>query len=520
MKASVPATLFLLPLLLLAACGTAPIMDDAREEGFARGVVFNDKNGNGVQDRGERGISGVCVSNGKDVVETDGAGNYRIAVGDDTIIFVVKPSGWSPRLDENNIPRFYYIHKPQGSPPLKFPGVEPTGPLPASIDFPLYRVHEPDKYTAIFFGDTQTRNQDEIDFLAHDIVEELAGSDAAFGATLGDILFNDISHFGAINDAVAHVGIPWINVIGNHDENYASPNDRYSDETYERFYGPSTYSYNCGSVHFLVLDDVIWTGKEYYGGFTPEQLEFIRNDLAFVPKDHLIVAMMHIPLDETRNEEDLFAILDDYPHTFSISAHWHRQKHVFFGEENGWHGKEPHHHFVNSTTCGAWWSGLPDPLGIPHTTMQDGGPNGYTFIDFDGNAFSIRFKAARHPAEYQMNVYAPEVVARDKAGMVDVIANVFAGSERSTVEMRFGEDGEWVKMERFSGFDPFAMVMRNVESSINPHPRNLISEPRETGHLWRAKLPRNPQAGSHMIYVRTTDMFGHTYDGKRIIRIQ
>ena len=56
-------------------------------------------------------------------------GTYELPVTDDTIIFVAKPRGWQTRIDEKNMPRFYYIHKPEGSPDddYKFPGVEPTG---------------------------------------------------------------------------------------------------------------------------------------------------------------------------------------------------------------------------------------------------------------------------------------------------------------------------------------------------------------------------------------------------------
>ena len=98
-------------------------------------------------------------------------------------------------INHHNLPRFYYIHKPKGSPNLKFEGVKPTGPLPASIDFPLHRQTEPRKFQAIFFGDPQPRDQKELDYIARDVVEELIGTKAKFGVTLGDILFDDLSLF-------------------------------------------------------------------------------------------------------------------------------------------------------------------------------------------------------------------------------------------------------------------------------------------------------------------------------------
>ncbi len=506
---------------ILGSCShTAKMASTQAEPGYAKGIVYYDKNGNGVYDRGDRGLKGVRLSNGVDVVETEDDGSYKIPVTDDTIVFVLKPRGWISPVSKDQIPRFYYIHKPEGSPQLKVPGVAPTGPLPASVDFPLYPNHEPDKFSALFFGDTQPRNQEEIDYIAHDICEENIGTESRFGVTLGDIVFNNIHEFEALNAAIGSIGVPWFNVIGNHDTNYDGSTDRLSDETYERIYGPSYYAFDYGSVHFIAMDNIYWDGKRYKGHFTDDLLTFLRNDLAGVPDSTLIVPMMHIPLDQCDNTKEFFAVLQSHPYTFSISAHWHRQRHLFFSEEDGWYGKEPHHHLINATTCGSWWGGLPNMSGVPHATMQDGGPNGYSIFKFDKNKYEIVFKAARHPADYQMHIFAPESVRSIKSGLVDVIANIFAGSERSTVEMRVGDDGPWVKMEKFLGQDPFFVLMHQVEKSINPHPKRTLSEPQDTDHLWRAKLPSGMETGSHVITVRTTDMFGHTYTAHRIIRIE
>ena len=83
---------------------------------FAKGRVYSDINKNGKLDKNEKGIASVSVSNGREVVITDKNGNYQLPVGDDNIIFVVKPSGYAVPLDENNHPKFYYIHKVNGSP--------------------------------------------------------------------------------------------------------------------------------------------------------------------------------------------------------------------------------------------------------------------------------------------------------------------------------------------------------------------------------------------------------------------
>jgi hypothetical protein len=227
--------------------------------GEATGFVFHDKNENGIHDEGEPGIPKVAVSNQREVVVTDAEGKWKLPHGDDTIFFVIKPSGWKTPVNEFQLPQFYYIHKPNGSPKnFRYAGVEPTGPLPESINFPLTPAEEPDTFKAVFFGDPQPRSIQQIDYMAHDVIAELIGTDAKFGVTLGDILFDDLDLFEASNANVAMIGIPWYNVVGNHDINFDSPNDRDSDETFHKHFGPNYYSFDYGAVHFLVLDDVEW----------------------------------------------------------------------------------------------------------------------------------------------------------------------------------------------------------------------------------------------------------------------
>lgn len=103
----------------------------------ASGVVFHDRDRDAERDDDEEGIPDIKVSNGREIVATDGNGRYELPINDDTILFLIKPRGWMTPVNEDNLPRFYYVHKPEGSPESHFPGVEPTGPLPESVDFPL-----------------------------------------------------------------------------------------------------------------------------------------------------------------------------------------------------------------------------------------------------------------------------------------------------------------------------------------------------------------------------------------------
>ena len=515
----------------------------------ATGTVFLDTNENQVKDDNEKGLPGVRVSNGQDIVKTDANGQYSLTVSDDTILFVIKPRGFMTPVDENRLPRFYYIHKPQGSPEgLKYAGIDPTGPLPASIDFPLTEQSEEDTFKVLVFGDTQPYNMQEIEWLAHDVIEEVIGIDAVFGLSLGDLVGDDLNLFHPLNEVMATAGIPWYNVHGNHDMNFLATDDRYADETFERVYGPACYSFDWGPVHFINIDNVNFFRDEednprYSSEVGEQQLTFIRNDLAFVPKDQLVVISLHIPLTEMRDVKELMHLLGDRPYTLSLSAHTHFQRDDFVGPDHGWHGNVPHHHHNHATTSGSWWRGTLDEIGIPHTTMRDGAPNGYGIFTFSGNQYSIRFKAARRPADYQMNIWAPWEVASIETGETDVIVNVFGGTKRSTVEIRLGEVGEWQPMAYMPQEDPYYKALK-ARDNANHLERKLHTALRETmksqlkadselpqrgqaisgivksTHIWQAKLPANAPKGTHVIYVRTTDMFGQTFTGRRIIRVQ
>ncbi|MEZ6073754.1 MAG: calcineurin-like phosphoesterase family protein [Pirellulales bacterium] len=520
-------------LALLAFALFAPCVrgDETPQAEAARGIVYLDTNANGTFDSGDEPLADVKVSNGREIVTTDAAGRYELPVDDDTIIFVLKPRGLRTPFSDLHLPKFYYIHKPQGSPDSHFAGVAPTGPLPDSIDFPLCRNAEPDQFRAVLFGDTQPRNQEEVDYIAHDVVEELIGTDASFGVTLGDIVFDDLDVFDALNRTVALIGIPWYNVMGNHDINYDAKDDRHSDETFERVYGPPYYSFDHGPVHFIVLDDIEWfipeageNGQQgegqYRGGLGEEQMAFVRNDLAMIPEDQLVVLMMHIPLTDVRDRHELYRLIEKRPFCISISGHTHYHEHRFIHHEDGFMGPKPHHHIINVTVCGSWWTGAPDERGIPHTLMRDGAPNGYSIISFDGTDYRLDFKAAGRSEDYQMQIEAPESVPADKLADTNVYVNVFNGSERSRVEIRL-DNGGWTSMQHAVENDPNFVAVSEREAAILEKIKAFRELPDvgTSAHLWKSPLPADVTAGTHLIEVRATDINDTEHVSHRVIRV-
>ncbi|WP_417360724.1 calcineurin-like phosphoesterase C-terminal domain-containing protein [Galbibacter sp.] len=498
----------------------------------AKGYVYEDLNNNGKKDRKENGIQGVSVTNGVDVVQTDAQGKYELTVGDDAIISVIKPSGYAINTNAEKLAQFYYIHKPEGSPDFDFEGVAPTGRLPRQLNFALVPNDESEEFTSLIFGDPQPYNLQEVDYFARGIVSELKGvQNVAFGLSMGDLVGNDLSLFNPYIAAVKEVGVPWYNLLGNHDLNFDAQEDHLADETFEAHFGPANYAFNYGKVHFIVLDNILYPdprdGKGYWGGFRADQLEFVKNDLKFVPKDHLIVLAFHIPISEPEGDpfkdesrETLFALLKDFPHTLSLSAHTHIQRQDFLDETMGWQQDKPHHHYNVGTTSGDWYSGKLDENGIPTSTMRDGTPKGYAFIHFDGNSYNVQYKVAGEDADYQMEIFAPKVLAKDKGTKAGIYVNFFMGSENDTLEIKI-DNGPWKLMKYVKQQDPsYEALVYEWDLSENLIPGKRSSDPIESKHLWKAKINTKLEVGEHRIEIRAKDMYGNIHTGSSSYRIE
>ena len=538
---------------------------------MATGMVFEDLAGDGVRGPGARGVSGVLVSNGREIVRTDATGRYRLSIADGDVLFVIKPSGWTTPMTGHHLPRFYYVHRPNGSPQYlarEVPGADrlnptwfykgsaPTGPVPASIDFGLRRSPEPDEFTAIVFGDTQVSHDKQIDYMARGTVSELLNAPGvAFGISVGDLVNVGLLHlFGPLNELQAKTGFPWYTLPGNHDQNLVTPNDFLAEEQYRATYGPTVYAFEYGPVSFLMIGNVRRTPFEklenpdapagtgtpapapYHCGLRDEQWRFVEQYLRTVPPARQLVISMHmdmkgldpgtdavqltdgenndIPVRDTNASQAfthrLMTLISGRPHTLSISGHTHINRHLFFGNEIGFTGPGKHHHFNTICVRGAGYRGMFNELKIPSCQAEDGMPAGYSYVTFTKDSYRIRYKPSRHPAGYQMNVFVPAVMHPEKVAGTTVLANVFASSERSTVKMRVN-GGEWKPMTFNPQADPSIAWVMEEEKSPSPwlgSKYNPADKPIIAYHVWEAKLPSGLPAGTHTLEVDSVDMFG------------
>ena len=439
-RASLLTAILLLPSVFAHAkdpsyVGSVHVVRGNAVSDIARGTVFLDANRDSRLDPGERGIPGVMVSNGREVVVTDAEGAYVLPAYDDMNLFVTKPAGYATPVNADLVPQFNYVHKIAGSPPLRFGGIAPTGPLPAAVNFPLIEDRVGDRFQCLIFGDTQAYTNRELSYVRDTVGRMLANRDNGATECLifeGDVLGDDLSLFGRFRKIVAAGGVPQYYVPGNHDLDFDAGDDRHSFDTFRREWGPEYYSFDIGKVHFVVLDDVRYpcNGVDnhafcdlsqpptFNGVIHERQLEWLRNDLAHVPADRLIVLNAHIPFvsysgarsrkHQVDNLAELYAIIGDRP-VLGLSGHAHTVEQILPGEHfHGWReatgtGPAPFHQIVTGAVSGSWWAGDLNDDGIPHGTQRLGAPRGYYAIDFDGNTYVDTYTAFGRTRGEQMH---------------------------------------------------------------------------------------------------------------------
>ncbi len=432
---------------------------------MARGTVFLDANRNSSLDAGETGVAGVLVSNGREVVATGEDGTYELPVYGDMNLFITKPSGYATPMDDFLVPQFSYIHKEEGSPDLRFGGIEPTGPMPSAVNFPLIEDNSARAgFDCLVFGDAQPYFNMQVSYVRETAGRMLAARDNTDTECLlfaGDVMGDDLSLYPRFKEIIAVGDTPQYYAGGNHDLDFDAETDQHSFDTFRREWGPEYYSFDIGNVHFVTLDNVRYpcngvddhpfcdpSARPTYNGVVhARQLEWLANDLALVPEDKLIVMMAHIPFQtftdntaakhQTDNLVDLVDILGDRP-VLGLSGHTHTTENILTGEYyDGWEentgvGPAPFHQIVTGALSGSWWSGSLNDDGVPGAPQRLGSPRGFYQLAFEGADYQESYKSFTHGHAEQFHVSFNSARYRDWAQkLVDYVS--LYGSGRSDV---------------------------------------------------------------------------------------
>ncbi len=151
------------------------------------------------------------------------------------------------------------------------------------------------EHTFLHLSDTEIMNTTCECFLPF-VKEQAKKYRAAFLMHGGDICGEDAMVRHKDEMSFQTVGIPIRYSIGNHD----FLDGVYGEKRYEELYGPIWYSFDVGSIHYVVLS--IPKGSGFPTGYsTEEQYTWLENNLKYAPKDNKIVIFRHDGCGEGKN---------------------------------------------------------------------------------------------------------------------------------------------------------------------------------------------------------------------------
>lgn len=538
-KKIVSATLalaFLTPMLCCANDGISAQKDSEQQE-KPQGAPYTVT---GKVTCAGKPLAGVAVSDGVDIVVTNGAGEYRMNSAKELgYVFVSMPGGYGVAADGNQ-PLFYKRLSPQRAKDAE------------TADFELQK-EDNDKHAVFTLADTHlaARNNDVQEFrkAAADINATIRNlrkqGYKVYGISLGDEswdLYWQTNHYN-IKDAHDEMNIieaPLYHNMGNHDNNPYVAGDRKSEQSFIDACGPTYYSFNLGKVHYVVLDNIEYLNdgagngtpgkRNYKEKITDRQMEWLRKDLALV-KDNAtpIVIAMHSPVyrhpqllngEQTMvylmsNGSELENLLSRFDNVNMLSGHLHTSHNIL-----------PTPHIFEHNTpaiCATWW--WTNKL-AGKSVCLDGSPGGYGVYRWDGATAdwyykglfldkSCQFRAYDLNTTYiNPRTYAPKYVkdmtryAREYATPRNdnrVLVNVWNYDPLWKVEIF--EGSRQLAVTRVQAYDPMHIIAYDAPRIRAGGAAKVTFATKPTSHMFMAQAAK-PNSTLH---IRVTDRFGHIY---------
>ncbi len=443
-----------------------------------------------------KGVAGVPVTDGRQIVLTDAKGNYRMTSdGDTKFVYITQPDGYVVPM-ENRVQSFYREVPADAGNKMK-------------IDFTLIPdTTDSSNHVLFVWADPQVYFEKEMPEVykasaeMKDMMNGQYAGQSAVGILVGDIVghYNSkVDFYDLVIDAANASEVPFYYVCGNHDIELDVRSNELSRKKFNQYYGPAYYSFNKGGVHYVVLDNVFWMGRYYAGYYPEEQLQWLEQDLKNVPEGSTVVVSQHIPCysREARvkqwNKEDPKKIVSNRQTLFNMLKPY--DAHIMSG----------HEHYSENYVLG---DKLFEHVHAPLSTLfwltpwaWDGTPGGYMVYEIkDGKIDNWYYKSVGDPADYQFQLYGP---GESREHPEAVVANVW--NYDSTWKVKWFENGEEKgEMTRFTGYDP--QVFNYVVEYGNRfhHPGQGAGH---TEHLFYA-VPSDPSSD---IRVEVTDHNGNVY---------
>ena len=422
-----------------------------------------------VKDSAGNPLAGIPVTDGFKVTTTDANGRYQMSyLKDSYYIFYIIPEAYEVTKDEYGRPGYF----------------QRINPFHSRYDFTLKPLSGGVENEFLLFGfaDPQAGSDAAVARFKAQVVPEVRSyansqSIPCYGITLGDIISmggstNEEYMFYDMRDAMHadKMGMPVFQVMGNHDNCFMNAANPVGTNTYnsnfnlkiqrpfEDALGPANFAFNRGNVHIIGMRNIQWQTNDNCATantktcFTKEQYEWLKAELALVPKTKMVVLCVHVPLynggttgDGTYRQEVL-SLLDQFAEAHVLSGHLHYQRnydHVKIGTSH-----KIYEH-AQAAVNGASWSsningdGVPNGYAVYHAkgaTFKDWYWKGYAEGMKDRN-YQIRLyrgntiTGAETPADASANPSGTMGYYKFGYGSNVLLANVFNSDPYWTVEV-------------------------------------------------------------------------------------
>ena len=334
------------------------------------------------------GIENIVVSDGFVCVQTDKNGVYQIVRNQNaTMVFMTIPAHYQIPVDNGNHPAFYKRYT-----------VAKDEKFRHDFTLSLLPGGKESRFTLLTLADIQVNDNEDVERFRTETmpdIDDLASTLVnPYGVTLGDVTNKNASvMWTKVKQAMANRSMVFMQCMGNHDHlNEFSPNDHSkvttfwkSVENFQRYFGPQNYSFDRSDTHIVVMDNALHGETppdgtyEYAAGFFDWQLEWLKQDLSYVPKDKMVLLCCHIPFrngtggnhSNARYRQDVLNLLSEYKEAHLMIGHTHRNRNWIHTVN----GKQIYEH-IHGAVCGGMWHS---------TTNVDGTPNGYGVYEIEGN---------------------------------------------------------------------------------------------------------------------------------------
>lgn len=476
-----------------------------------------------------KGLKGVVVSDGIEVVTTNWRGQYKMASDKaNGYVFISIPSGYEVAT-EGLLPKHY---------------VRIGANDVDTADFELVKVNQ-DKFTLIvntdihLNGDSVDRDVEQF----HDrYFPDLCKTASEVEGPLYTLCLGDMStdakwkknKFGLpeyLKEMEGYRG-PIFHVMGNHDNQPKGQGtveewiSFIGEKNYKETIGPDYYSMNIGQVHFAMLDNIMTLGPEtekrdakvagtgFGYAFDQEQLDWLAKDLSYVDKEKPLVMCCHVPLYTTdgidsegntilKERKSVFqtpdALLDlvkDFKEVHFLCGHYHCTE-TFPIAEN------IINHTVGSAGAVSWKI---NDLDMP-MICSDGTAGGFQIFKVDGDEISWQLKSTYDSIEKsQMRIYDLNTLPVEYGGEPEsdmLLVNVFNWDPEWTVEA--SEEGTALEVTRVAGHDPLYKQIRTETKTLLHRPTAFLTT--VNAHMFKVKRTDKDKK----VTITVTDRFGNVY---------